>query len=82
MNSHERPSGSPGGDFASLRITGAGYGGVTISGLGDIECGDIVALGCSLAHGNSRVWALGETIDWFWEQFNELRSRVDNMRVL
>jgi hypothetical protein len=82
MNSHERPSGSPGGDFATLRITGAGYGGVTISGLGDIECGDIVALSCNLAHGSSRVWALGETIDWFWEQFEELRSRVDNMSVL
>ncbi|WP_367567208.1 tail fiber domain-containing protein [Lacrimispora sp.] len=79
VNSQGPPSGSPGGDYSSLYVGGQGYGGVTISGLGGIECSDIVALNCSLAHGGSRVWALGETIDWMWEQFEELRDRVDNL---
>ncbi|WP_277407856.1 tail fiber domain-containing protein [Lacrimispora xylanisolvens] len=79
VNSQGPPEGSPGGSYSSLYVGGEGYGGVTINGIGGIECGDIVALNCDLAHGSSRVWALGETIDWFWEQFQELKDRVDNL---
>lgn len=79
VNSQGPPEGSPGGSYSSLYVGGEGYGGVTINGIGGIECGDIVALNCDLAHGSSRVWALGETIDWLWEQFQELKDRVDNL---
>ena len=80
INANERPSGSPGGGYATLNIGGSGYGGVTINGgTGNIECSDIVALNCDLAHGSTRVWGLGETIDWFWEQFEDLKGRVDNL---
>lgn len=83
VNSQGAPDGSPGGDYSSLYIGGQGYRGVTIDGLGNIEggdvkCNDVYADDCQLAHGSSRLWGLGETIDWFWEQFEELRSRVDN----
>lgn len=81
VNSQGPPAGSPGGDYASLYVGGNGYGGVLINGgTGNIECNDIVALGCDLAHGSSRVWGIGETIDWFWNEFEELRSRVDSLR--
>lgn len=79
INSQGPPAGSPGGSYATMCIGGSGYGGVTINGLGSIECNDIVALNCDLAHGSSRVWALGETIDWLWEQIQGLRDRVDNL---
>lgn len=83
VNSQGAPDGSPGGDYSSLYIGGQGYRGVTIDGLGNIEggdvkCNDVYADDCRLAHGSSRLWGLGETIDWLWEQFEELRSRVDN----
>ncbi|HBC98688.1 MAG TPA: hypothetical protein DC053_03765 [Lachnoclostridium sp.] len=79
INANEKPSGSPGGGYASLKIGGALYGGVTIEGTGGVECGDVTALNCELAHGSNRVWGLGETIDWMWEQFEELQNRVDNL---
>ncbi|MTK08457.1 MAG: tail fiber domain-containing protein [Hungatella sp.] len=83
VNSQGAPDGSPGGDYSSLYIGGQGYRGVTIDGLGNIEggdvkCNDVYANKCQLAHGSSRLWGLGETIDWFWDQFQELRGRVDN----
>lgn len=85
INSQGRPEGAPGGDYASLYIGGQGYRGVSIDGLGnisggDISCNDVKASNCNLAHGSSRIWGLGETIDWFWEEFQRLRDRVDNMR--
>ena len=80
VNSQGPPAGSPGGDYASLYVGGDGYLGVTLNGAeGSIICGDIQARGCNLAHGSSRVWGLGETIDWFWNEFEELRDRVDNL---
>jgi len=78
-NSQGPPTGSPGGDYASLFIGGQGYVGVTINGTGSMECHDVKALNCSLAHGSSRIWGLGETIDWLWEQFQNLSFRVDNL---
>lgn len=78
-NSQGPPAGSPGGDYASLFIGGQGYVGVTINGTGSMECHDVKALNCSLAHGSSRIWGLGETIDWLWEQFQNLSYRVDNL---
>lgn len=79
LDTNDRPSGSPGGGFASLYLGGAGYGGVEILGTGGIDCADVKARNCNLAHGSSRVWSLGETVDWFWEQFEELRNRVDSI---
>lgn len=83
MNTYDRPSGSPGGRCASLFIGGDGYSGISILGTGrivcsDVTCDDVYADNCSLAHG-SRLWGLGETIDWFWSEFEELRNRVYNM---
>lgn len=79
VNSQGAPDGSPGGDYSSVFIGGEGYKGVTIDGgTGNMECNDVKALYCNLAHGSSRIWGLGETIDWFWEQFENLRDRVDN----
>ena len=81
VNSQGPPAGSPGGDYASLYVGGNGYLGVTLNGAeGSIICGDVQARGCILAHGSSRIWGLGETIDWFWEEFERLRDRVDSMR--
>lgn len=60
-------------------IGGEGYGGVTIWGTGNMECGDVKALNCALAHGNDRVWSLGETIDWLYEQLRSLEDRVDSL---
>lgn len=74
-----RPAGSPGGDYALLKIGGDGYVGVEMDGLGNITGGDVKARSCNLAHGSSRLWGLGETIDWFWDKFVELRERVDNL---
>jgi len=80
VNSQGPPVGSPGGDYASLFIGGQGYIGVTIDGgTGNMECNDVKALYCNLAHGSSRIWGLGETIDWLWDQFLDLRNRVDNL---
>lgn len=79
IDANERPTGSPGGGYASMFIGGAGYGGVTILGTGDIECGDVKALNCALAHGNDRVWSLGETVDWLYEQLKALEDRVDSL---
>lgn len=84
INTNERPSGSPGGKYASLFIGGAGYSGVTLEGTGQINCGGIkcdrvVANDCNLSQGSSRRWGLGETIDWFWNEFQELKNRVDNL---
>lgn len=80
INSQGAPDGSPGGDYSSVFIGGEGYKGVTIDGgTGNMECNDVKALYCNLAHGSSRIWGLGETIDWFWGQFENLRDRVDNL---
>lgn len=79
INANERPSGSPGGGYASLTLSGQGYGGVEILGTGGIDCADVKARNCNLAHGSGRVWYIGETIDWFWEQFQDLKDRVDNL---
>lgn len=80
VNSQGAPNGSPGGDYSSLYVGGDGYYGVTLNGAeGSVDCGDVRANSCNLAHGSSRVWGLGETIDWFWEQFENLRDRVDNL---
>lgn len=80
VNSQGAPDGSPGGDYSSVFIGGEGYKGVTIDGgTGNMECNDVKALYCNLAHGSSRIWGIGETIDWFWEQFENLRDRVDNL---
>lgn len=84
MNTNDRPAGSPGGKFASLFLGGEAYGGVSILGTGriecsDIQCADVFADKCNLSLGSSRRWGLGETIDWFWEQFEELRNRVDRL---
>lgn len=83
LNTDDKPSGSPGGKCASLSIGGDGYAGVDIYGYGrircgDVMCGDVFADSCNLAHGRY-LWGLGATIDWFWEQFENLRSRVDNL---
>lgn len=83
INTNEKPSGSPGGRYASLFLSGDGYLGMTLKGTGEIkcggvECGDVFADSCQLAHG-SYLWGLGATIDWFWEQFEELRDKVDNL---
>lgn len=82
IDSNERPAGSPGGGYASLKIGGLGYGFVTINGTGMIECGsvdsiDVYASKCNLSQGSSRSWGLGETIDWFWDEFQKLKNRVD-----
>lgn len=80
VNSQGPPAGSPGGDYASLYVGGNGYLGVTLNGAeGSIICGDVQARGCRLAHGSSRIWGLGETIDWFWEEFERLKDRVDSI---
>ncbi len=84
LDTNDRPTGSPGGRFASLILGGEAYGGVSILGTGRIECGDVqcadtFAKNCNLSLGSSRRWGLGETIDWFWEQFEELRNRVDSL---
>ena len=79
INSQGPSSGSPGGNFASLYIGGDGYYGVTINGgTSNVECNDVKAAECRLAHG-SYLWGLGATIDWFWDQFLELRDRVDSL---
>lgn len=83
INTNERPSGSPGGGYASLFLGGDGYHGITLHGTGEIscsgiECDDVFASSCHLAHG-SYLWGLGATIDWFWEQFEDLRDKVDNL---
>lgn len=41
-----------------------------------ISTNEVVAENCELAHGNSRVWGLGETIDWMW---NELNERINSL---
>ena len=84
LDTNDRPTGSPGGRFASLILGGEAYGGVSILGTGRVECGDVqcadtFAKNCNLSLGSSRRWGLGETIDWFWEQFEELRNRVDSL---
>ena len=80
MNTNDRPQGSPGGKYASLVLSGDGYGGIELKGTGEIKCSDIIATYCTLSHGSTRIWGLGETIDWFWEQFEELRTRVDMLQ--
>lgn len=79
INSQGPPAGSPGGDYASLYIGGNGYVGVTINGTGKIECADVQALNCSLAHGSTRLWGLGETIDWMWDQIQDMQRQIDNL---
>ena len=84
INTNDKPAGSPGGGYSSLHIGGEEYNGVTINGLGEIECGgvncgDVYARSCQLAQGSSRLWGLGETIDWLWEEFQKLSNRVDNV---
>lgn len=84
INTNDRPAGSPGGGYSSLHIGGENYNGVTMNGLGEIECGgvncgDVYARSCQLAQGSNRLWGLGETIDWLWEEFQKLSNRVDNV---
>lgn len=80
INSHGPENGSPGGNYAAMFIGGKGYNGITLRGdTGKVECSDTVALGCDLAHGSTRIWGLGETIDWIWERFQELEDRIDNL---
>lgn len=45
INANERPTGSPGGRFASMVLSGEGYGGVEILGTGQITCGGIKCIG-------------------------------------
>lgn len=73
---NDRPAGSPGGDYASIFIGGDKYSGVEITGTGEVTCGDVYAIGCQLAQGSSRLWGLGETIDWMWEEIQKLRAGV------
>ena len=76
INTNDRPAGSPGGDYASIFIGGDKYNGVEITGTGEVTCGDVYAIGCQLAQGSSRLWGLGETIDWMWEEIQKLRAGV------
>lgn len=76
INTNDRPTGSPGGDYASIFIGGDKYNGVEITGTGEVTCGDVYAIGCQLAQGSSRLWGLGETIDWMWEEIQKLRAGV------
>lgn len=73
INTNDR---SPGGDYASIFIGGDKYNGVEITGTGEVTCGDVYAIGCQLAQGSSRLWGLGETIDWMWEEIQKLRAGV------
>lgn len=67
------------GDYATVYIGGKSAFGVTIDGgSSEITLGDVIAVDCQLAHG-SYIWGLGATIDWFWNEFLELRNRVDNL---
>lgn len=72
INTNDRP----GGDYASIFIGGDKYNGVEITGTGEVTCGDVYAIGCQLAQGSSRLWGLGETIDWMWEEIQKLRAGV------
>lgn len=82
INTNGRPAGSPGKDYSSLFIGGDGYNGVKINGTGDVSCGgincsgDVYASGCQLAQGSSRLWGLGETIDWMWEEIQKLKAGI------
>ena len=82
INTNGRPAGSPGKDYSSLFIGGDGYNGVRINGTGEImsggiNCrGDIYASGCQLAQGSSRLWGLGETIDWMWEEIQKMKAGI------
>ena len=76
INTNDRPAGSPGGDYASIFIGGDKYNGVEITGTGEVTCGVVYAIGCQLAQGSSRLWGLGETIDWMWEEIQKLRAGV------
>ena len=76
INTNDRPAGSPGGDYASIFSGGDKYNGVEITGTGEVTCGDVYAIGCQLAQGSSRLWGLGETIDWMWEEIQKLRAGV------
>lgn len=76
INTNDRPAGSPGGDYASIFIGGDKYNGVEITGTGEVTCGDVYAIECQLAQGSSRLWGLGETIDWMWEEIQKLRAGV------
>lgn len=82
INTNGRPVGSPGKDYSSLFIGGDGYNGVKINGTGEVSCGgincsgDVYASGCQLAQGSSRLWGLGETIDWMWEEIQKLKAGI------
>lgn len=70
-NTLDRPSGSPGGDCATLHLGGDGYVGVNIYGYGAIKCGDVEFYS---------PWTEGmtnlEMLKQIYDRLNQLRSYV------
>lgn len=45
INANDRPTGSPGGGYASMILNGESYGGIELLGTGQINCGGIKSAG-------------------------------------
>ena len=73
VNSNERPSGSPGGRYASLHIGGEAYGGIDLMGTGQIVCGSIK---CSDVRFDDR-WTDGYSAI---EMFKQIYARLDQIK--
>lgn len=82
INSNGAPDGSPGGDYASLHIGGAGYRGTTIDGIGNIECGNIsgTKIECFDVDFPNSSWAAGwsllDMLKDLYDKIDELKSSI------
>jgi len=86
ISCNNKPSGSPGGTYASLHIGGSNYAGVDIDGLGNASFGNtsVLNLVCNsdmTFPNNSWVagWTLIEMLKDLYNRVSRLSDRIDDL---